>query len=151
MMIRIFAFDVLILNANRKKEKPNLLVHNGKPYLIDNENILDFTNNKPCNEFDELDLNFSIKGEEMNHIFLESLREKYKNNLINFDNLLCVLQSINPKILKIVILYLPADRSFVKYNFSGKNQEYYESITKYLEIVQKSPNKFIQLIKKLLM
>jgi hypothetical protein len=144
-MIRIFAFDVLIRNADRRIGKPNLLIHKGDPILIDHELSLVF-GNKIYHDFDVDDWGFLNGGSNMNHIFLEILREKYKNNLIDLSILLDHLRALNPDILKKCVLLLTHN----VLDFEGNDTKNVLKISDYLNIVKNNPNIFIQFLKKLL-
>lgn len=72
----IFAFDILIRNLDRNVNKPNLIVVNQEPVLIDHELALNIQ--KPFNEYIERRLWTVLTIGKKKHILLDTLR---KNNL----------------------------------------------------------------------
>ncbi|PKK36537.1 hypothetical protein BWI96_11830 [Siphonobacter sp. SORGH_AS_0500] len=60
----LYAFDVLIQNFDRRKEKPNVLLHEGELSLIDHEYSLLIDNNK-INELKSGTLTYPIEGHLM--------------------------------------------------------------------------------------
>jgi hypothetical protein len=76
-MARIFSFDVLIRNADRRKGKPNFLLYHNTPILIDHELSLGFSD-KASSNFDAFDWGFLSSDRSSNHIFLDILRKKLK-------------------------------------------------------------------------
>jgi|SRR5690625_3223215 len=68
----IFAFDVLVLNVDRRKKKPNILLGSDHYYLIDHEHTFAL----PTNDFAPKQLLSQYRFK--NHIFYEVLHRKAK-------------------------------------------------------------------------
>lgn len=72
-MVRIFGFDFIIRNVDRRVTKPNLLMRNQEPILIDHELSLEIGKT-----FDDYiasgDISFLQKENDDQHIFIEPLK-----------------------------------------------------------------------------
>lgn len=97
-MERIFAFDVLIRNSDRRVGKPNFLLHQQMPVLIDHE--LSLRVNKPFSAYvASQDWGFLSTGGTRDHVFLAPLRKKFKKSGLDFSSMLEYLRTLNPRIL----------------------------------------------------
>jgi hypothetical protein len=144
----IFAFDVLILNIDRHKGKPNLFFKDGDVQLIDHElSLNEATLNEP---FPEMVLNKAKYWQfvEINkpdfvrkHLFLEELRRKNESNPINFDTFEGYLRLLDVNVLD-------AYESFLQIH--GIQNENFYKIKQYLKGVKDNSGLFIQLLKDLI-
>jgi len=72
---KIYLFDALIENPDRRKDKPNLLIKEGKLYVIDHESAFAFY--------------YAIGGKAdysflRRHLFYDLLRNKYKDDKLDY-------------------------------------------------------------------
>jgi hypothetical protein len=133
-MLRIFSFDVLIRNADRRVAKPNFLLYENEPILIDHELSLGFFE-KNYNDFNVSDWGFLYGGGSKSHIFLDILREKSKNNLIDLAYIQDYLRTFKPN-----ILFSYAEQ-LLRYDYDDAGSVV--KIICYLDIVKNNPQLFI--------
>ena len=97
-MERIFAFDVLIRNSDRRVGKPNFLLHQQVPVLIDHE--LSLRVNKPFSAYvANQDWGFLSMEGNRDHVFLAPLRKKFKKDGLDFSSILEYLRTLKPRML----------------------------------------------------
>lgn len=138
-MERIFAFDVLIRNADRRVGKPNFLLFENTPVLIDHELSLRISKTFP-DYFAGREWGF-LSGNSP-HIFLGLLRAKSKNVHLDFTHLSEYFRTLNP----------PRLFSFAEQllDFDYDDAENVVKIVDYLESVKNNPVLFFQLIREIL-
>jgi hypothetical protein len=137
----IFAFDVLIMNSDRQRLKPNIMVKNKEIFVIDHE--LSMNISKTFDEYlDDNHWNYSIKENREGHLFRHHLQNISKKNKVTFDEFFENLRTLNPQLL---------------YNYALQLAEYqYEpldigKIISYLADVKKNESKFLTLLNNLLL
>lgn len=136
----IFAFDVLIMNSDRQRLKPNVMVKNKEIFVIDHQYSLNVF--KTFDEYlNENHWNYSIKENREGHLFRQHLQNSGKKNKVTFDEFFENLRTLNPQLL---------------YNYAEQLAEYqYEpldigKIVSYLADVKKNESKFLTLLDNLL-
>jgi len=144
----IFAFDVLIRNQDRRKKKPNLFYKDDDVYLIDHElSLATGYLDKPFTEMVNDKIKYwrfveIIDGDfERKHLFLDVLRERNKNNSVNFDTFREDLRNFDVDILD--------DCEQQLKNLNYDTEDYY-AIKSYLIEVKNNPDLFIKLLKELI-
>jgi hypothetical protein len=141
VLTNIFAFDVLIMNWDRQREKPNVIIKNKDIYVIDHE--LSMNISKPFDAY--LNQNHwedSINQNRGGHLFGQYLRHFGKKNKVTFDEFFENLRTLNPQLL---------------YNFAEQLAEYeynpvdIDKIISYLAEVKTNETKFSNLLDNLLL
>ena len=132
----IFAFDLFILNEDRKNTKPNILKSSEHYFLIDHEKAFEGSA-YALKQFKENELVHYYKS----HIFFQTLMkiEKKHPNSVNFETFIEFLRFLNLKTLRKQIERLES----LEYSVS----ECYEWLN-YLEEIKKNSTKFVELLKK---
>ncbi len=136
----IFAFDVLIQNADRQVGKPNVIIKNKTIHVIDHELSLNisksFEDSFKSNTWDE-----TIKNNRSGHLFRSQLRMLMKKNKLNFDDFTENLRTLKPEIL------YPYMKQLIDYDYAPQNTD---KIVSYLEEIKNNESKFITLLYNLL-
>jgi hypothetical protein len=131
----IYAFDLLILNEDRRKIKPNIL--RSKHYLIiDHEKAFEGT------KYAKENFNtFNLPNYYRNHLFFEILcrKEKKKPNSVTFETFFEYLRSLDTRKLEEEIEYL------ISLGFD--DVECYDWLY-YIFDIKKNSSKFVSLLKK---
>jgi hypothetical protein len=132
----IFAFDLFILNEDRKNTKPNILKSSEHYFLIDHEKAFEGSA-YALKQFKENELVHYYKS----HIFFKTLMKIKKKhpNSVNFETFIEFLRFLNLKTLRKQIERLET----LEYSVS----ECYEWLN-YLEEIKKNSTKFVDLLKK---
>ena len=136
----IFAFDVLIMNLDRQRENPNVIIKNKDIYVIDHESSMNIS--KPFDAYlNKNHWDYSINKNRGGHLFGHHLRQLGKNEKVTFNEFIDNLRLLKPDLL---------------YNFAEQLTEYdYEpldiqDIVSYLADVKRNESKFLELLDKLL-
>ncbi len=144
----IFAFDVLIRNADRHIRKPNLFFKNGEICLIDHE--LSFATNLIDKPFPEMVkdrqkywnfIEIQNEGLDRQHLFLNQLRELNKKSVVEFHTFKEYLSTFDIDIL---------DEYNQQLTDLGNDSDIYPIIKAYLTEVKSHSGLFIQLLKDLI-
>lgn len=91
----VFAFDILILNPDRRKVKPNLLINEKDYLLIDHELSLQI-NDRFLNCLSENDFSFLYNSQGLkDHIFLPNLKKLSKKVNLRFEHFEYHLRTLN--------------------------------------------------------
>ena len=132
----IFAFDLFILNEDRKNGKPNILKSSEHYFLIDHDKAFEgsahalkmFNNNEIAHHF-------------KNHIFYQTLKEIEKKhpNSVNFETFIEYLRLLNLKTIRKQVERLE--------EFDYPVSECYDWLN-YLVEIKKNCSKFVSLLKK---
>jgi len=135
----IFAFDVLVRNADRREKKPNLFFCQKSPYIIDHEHCLDIQNS--FLEYIDSDgwrfMTLSMgKG---SHLFRNYLRKHSLEH--TFDTFSEILRSFNISVL---------DSYGEQLEELGQNVEDLYFIKSYLQELKDNRQIFFQLVEKLI-
>lgn len=131
----IFAFDQLVLNADRNNRKPNILLKGTSAYLIDHEKTL-LINQKTFDNFDNNSINHYLLK---NHIFYNHLRgRRVATRNEYFKSFSRNLRNLNVDILDEYVYQLEG---------AGHPIEDYDFIKEYLKNIQQNGDKFVSLLK----
>ena len=143
LQLRIFAFDVLIRNSDRRIGKPNFLLQSGNPVLIDHELSLNFSKGFLAHDI-ESEWNFIRSGNERNHVFLVSLQTCIAKNGLDVAGFLSdYLRTLNPNKLYAAATLLQ------EYGYNDE-AAIVESIVGYLSEIRSNIDRFLQLVNLLL-
>ncbi len=136
----IFAFDVLIMNLDRQRENPNVILKNDNIYIIDHESSMNIS--KPFDVYlTQNHWDYTINANKGGHLFGQHLRELVKKDRVTFDEFIENLRKLKPDLL---------------YSFAAQLAENdYEpldiqNIVSYLTDVKRNESQFLQLLDKLL-
>lgn len=132
----IFAFDIFILNEDRKNSKPNILKSSEHYFLIDHEKAFEGSA-YALKLFQENEL---VQYYET-HIFFQSLSEIEKKHpkTVNFETFIEFLRILNLKTIRKQIERLESLKYYVNECYDWLN---------YLEEIKKNSTKFVELLKK---
>ncbi len=140
----IFAFDMLILNRDRKIEKPNCFMHNKSLFLIDHELSLNITIKDDYQAYKKniewQGIATGNKNKRKEHIFYKNLRKKRKKNS-NFAAFQEYLRTLKLNKVQNVVSRLE-DREIEVGDFTG--------IELYLEEAKKDSLNFCEILKRIL-
>lgn len=135
----IYAFDNLILNIDRRNEKPNLLIQDKDVFVIDHE--LTFYYN--LNNILETEWIYNYK----NHLFYNYLIElPYSEKIKLFDTFQYYIESILD-FKDLDEIFKELDKTFKELSESSYNPDCYVNIKTYLCKVKNNSSKFIEKLK----
>jgi hypothetical protein len=134
---KVFAFDMLIQNRDRRIGKPNCFTKNGECYLIDHELSLEITKSYDYyikqGEYQNLAIGYAIHDRE--HIFYNTLKSKKASN---FDEFQLYLHQLNLSMLTKVVTFLATERILI---------DVFENIEPYLQAIKRDSTNFCQTLK----
>jgi len=135
---QIFAFDVLLRNADRRTGKPNLFLYHGQPMLIDHELSLNIA--QPFHNYYNQHNHWDFIREGP-HLFLYALRARYKKSPFRIDGFAEFIRTLNPQRL------FPYATQLTEYECDSTQ---IGPIVDYLNGVKSQPDRFLKLVNHLL-